>query len=50
MTFYSVRKPDDDFWEEMNNVDYKIMKFISNGLVKILIRNILIKTKLTNCW
>lgn len=25
-TFYTVRMPDDDLWEEMNNVDYKKMK------------------------
>jgi hypothetical protein len=32
-TFYTVRMKDDDFWEEMNNVDYKKMK-ISDLLEK----------------
>jgi hypothetical protein len=31
-TFYTVRMGDDDFWEEMNNVDYKGMK-VSDLLV-----------------
>ena len=31
--FYTVRRKDDDFWEEMNNIDYKNMK-ISDLLMK----------------
>ena len=32
-TFYTVRMKDDDFWDDMNNVDYKKMK-ISDLLEK----------------
>jgi preprotein translocase subunit Sss1 len=32
-TFYTVRMKDDDFWDDMNNVDYKKMK-ISDLLIK----------------
>jgi hypothetical protein len=32
-TFYTVRMKDDDFWDDMNNVDYKKMK-ISDLLKK----------------
>jgi hypothetical protein len=37
-TFYLERMPDDDYWEEMNNVDYKglklneLLRFVKNTL------------------
>lgn len=38
-TFYTQRMPDDDFWEEMNNVDYKgiklneLLRFVKNTII-----------------
>lgn len=38
-TFYTKRMPGDDYWEEMNNVDYKgiklneILRFVKNAII-----------------
>ena len=38
-TFYTVRMPDDDYWDEMDNVDYKgirlneLLRFVKNSIV-----------------
>jgi len=47
-TFYTQRMPGDDFWEEMNNVDYKGLKL--NELLRSVKKTIIYEYDFGDGW